>query len=66
MEFHLGLLDSVVRRAERLCENELCYLRHRREVNVLCLLYKIYHRLDHPMNGYLNHFVAARSTRYSK
>ena len=26
---------------------------------------KIYHRVDNPMNEYLNHFVAARNTRAS-
>ena len=49
-ESHLGLLDSVVRSAERLCEDELCWLGHRKMASVLCLLYEIYHRVDHPMN----------------
>ena len=31
----------------------------------LCLLYKIYDRVDHSMKVYLNCFVAARSTRAS-
>ena len=30
---------------------------------LLCLLYEIYHRVDHHMHGYLNHFIAARITR---
>ena len=29
------------------------------------LLYEIYHRVNHPVNGYLNHFVAARNTTAS-
>ena len=61
-ESHLGLLDMVVRSAERLCEGGLCCLWHRRKVSALCLLYKIYHRVDHPMSKYLMHFVAARNT----
>ena len=31
----------------------------------LCLLYKIYHRVDHPLNEYLYHFVALRNTKAS-
>ena len=31
----------------------------------MCLLYKMYHRVDHPMNEYLNKFVAIRKTRAS-
>ena len=65
VESHLGLLDSIVCSAERWCEGELCNLAHRRKIGGLSLLYKIYHTVDHPMNGYLNHFVAARSTRAS-
>ena len=38
---------------------------HRRKVSALCLLYKIYHRVDHPMNDCLNHVDAARNTRAS-
>ena len=38
---------------------------NRRKVSVLCLLYEIYHRLDHPMNEYLHHFIAARNARVS-
>ena len=30
-------------------------------VGVICLLHKIYHRVDHHMNEYLNRFVAARN-----
>ena len=30
-----------------------------------CVCSEIYHRVDHPMNEYLNHFVAARNTRAS-
>ena len=61
----MGLLDSIVRSAERLCESELCCLGHRRTVSALCLLNKIYHRMAHSMNEYLKNFVAARTTRAS-
>ena len=64
-ESHLGLLDSIVRSAERLCEGELCCLGHRRKASVLSLLYKIYHRVCHHMTRYLNNFVAACNTRAS-
>ena len=64
-ESHLGLLDSIVRSAKRLCDNKLYCLRHRRQVNALCLFYKIYHRVDYPMDEYLNNFVAAGNTRAS-
>ena len=59
-ESHLCLLDGIV---ERLCEGVLCCLGHIRKVSALCLLYKIYHRVDHPMNKYLKHLVAARNIR---
>ena len=62
---HLRLLDSSVHCAERLCEGELCSLGHRRKVSALYLLYKIYHRVDHLMNEYRKHLVAARNTRGS-
>ena len=58
----MGLLDTIRLIAERLCEVELCCLGHRKKVNGLCLLYKNYHRLVHPMNEYLNCFVVARNT----
>ena len=57
VESNLGLLDSIVRNAERLCEGKLSCLRHKRKVSALCLLYKIYHRVDHPVNEHLHHFV---------
>ena len=63
VEFHLGLLDSIIRSAEILCESELCCLRRRNKVSSLCLLYNIYHRVDQLMNEYLDHFKAARNTR---
>ena len=47
-ESHIGLLDSIVRSAERLCEGERCCLAHRRKVSNLSLLYKIYHRVNNP------------------
>ena len=43
-------------------EGELCCLGYRRKVSGLSLLYEIYHRVDHPINEYLNHFVAVRNT----
>ena len=63
-ESHLGLLDSVVRSKE-ISEDELFCLGHRKKVSSLCLLCKINHRVDHPMNEYLHHFVVARNTRVS-
>ena len=62
-ESHLGLLDGIARSTERLCEGELCFLAHGRKVSALCLLHKMYHRVNHPMNGHLNYFVAAHNTR---
>ena len=38
---------------------------HRRNVSALCLFYKIYNRINHPMNEYLNYFAATRNTRAS-
>ena len=46
-ESHLGLLDSAVRNAERLCEGGLCCLQHRKKVSDLCLIFEMYHRADH-------------------
>ena len=58
--------NSTVCSTERLRdEGELCCLGHRRKVSILCSLYKIYHRVDLPLNDYLNRFVAARNTRTS-
>ena len=54
-EFHLGLLDSVVRSAEKLYDGELCGFGTEGSL-ALCLLYKIYHRVDHPMNKNLHYF----------
>ena len=65
VEGHLCLLDSIIRSAERLREGELCCLTHRRMVSALCLLYEIYQRMDHTMNGCLNNFVVARNARAS-
>ena len=61
----LGLLDSILRSVERLCKCELYSLGHTRKISALCSLYKIYHRVDHPMNEYLYHFIAAHNTRVS-
>ena len=63
-ESHLCLLNSIFRSAARSCEGELCSLPHKK-VSALWLLYEIYHRVDYPMNGYLNNFLAARNTRAS-
>ena len=60
-ESHLGLLDSIVRSAERSCEGVFCCLGHRRKVSALCFLYNIYRIGFNPMNEYLNHFVADRN-----
>ena len=65
VESHLGLLVSSILRAERLCEGELSFLKHRRKVSVLCLLYKNYHRVDNSRNKYRNHIAAACNTRAS-
>ena len=51
--------------AERLYESEHCCLTYGRKVRPLGFLYKFYHRVDYPVNGYLNHFVATRNTRAS-
>ena len=64
-EFHLGLLDSIVRSEQKLCEGELCCLGHRRKVGALCLLHNIYERVNHPMIECLTRFVAVRNTRAS-
>ena len=47
------------------CAKVLCCLRHRRKGSTLCLLYKIYHRADHPVHKNLHHFVAVHNTRAS-
>ena len=60
-----GFTGLLFRSVERLCEGEPCCLGHRTKVSVLCLLYKIYHRVDHSANKYLNQFVAAHNTRAS-
>ena len=56
-------LAGIVRSAERLYECEFCCLGHTRKVSVLCLLYKIYYRVDHFISEYLNHFGAASNSR---
>ena len=48
---------SIVRSVERLCEDEFSCLGSRRKVSALCLLYKIYHRVNHLMSEYLNLFM---------
>ena len=62
---HIGLLDIIVCSVEMLREGELCCLGHREKASCLCLFYKIFHREDHPMNEYLQHFLVACSTRVS-
>ena len=60
---YLGLLDSVVRSAERLGEGELHCLGHRKVID-LCLLCKIYHSVTHHhVNECVHHFVEARNAR---
>ena len=59
VESHLDLQDSVVCSAERLCKEKVCCLEHRRKVSALCLLYKIYHRVDRTMNEHLNLFCSS-------
>ena len=54
-----------IRSSQRLCEGKICCLGYRRKVRILCLLCNIYHRVDHPMNEYLQHLLAARNTRTS-
>ena len=60
-EFHLGLMDSIVGSAERLCEDKIFCLGHRKKVSSALRLLKV----DHPKNEYLNQFVADRNTRAS-
>ena len=63
-ESHLGLwvvLFSLRKGSVRTS----CCLVHRRKVSASWLFYKIYHRVDHPMNEPLNRFVAACNTRAS-
>ena len=64
---NLGLLDSIVRirSVEWLSEGKLCCLRHRIKVSTVCLLYKIYLRVNSPINKYLKHFVTARNIKAS-
>ena len=64
-ESPLCLLENIVRSVERLCGGVFCCLGHRRKVSALRFLYKIYHRVEYPMNEHLNHFIAARNTRAS-
>ena len=48
---HLSLLDRVVHSASTLCSSEdLVDLSVRRDVAGLCMFYKIYHNLHHPLN----------------
>ena len=64
-EMHLGLLDGVVRRGERLCGRRLCDLEHRRHVSCLCMLYKIYNNPDNVLRDALVPAQPARVTRAS-
>ena len=61
-ESRLGSLDSIVCSEKMLCEGELYCLEHRRKISGLCLLYKTYCSVDHPLNKCLNTFVAAHYT----
>ena len=64
-ESQLGLLVSVVRSTEKLYEGAFCCLEHGMMVSALCLLYEIYHKVNHPMNENLHHFVTTRNTTAS-
>ena len=60
-----GLLGSVVHSAVRSGEGELCCLGHKRKASALYLLHRLYHRVEHPTNEYLHHFIAARNAKAS-
>ena len=60
---HLGLLDRIVRRGERLCGRELCNLEHRRRVSSICMLYKIFNNPNHALREVLVPWQQARITR---
>ena len=61
---HLKLLDRNVRACKFLIPDLNIDLWHRRSVSTLCMLYKIYHNSDHPLNRELpNLFRPARVTR---
>ena len=36
---------------------------HRMKTSALCFLYKIYHRVGHPLHEYLHSFIPVRNTR---
>ena len=63
-EFHLSLMDSVARRAERLCEDEFCCFGHRRKV-VLCVCSIRLIKEWTTFAGVSVHFVAAYNSRAS-
>ena len=61
---HLKLLDRNVRACQFLVPDLEIDLWHRRSVSSLCMLYKIFHNSDHPLNGELpNLFQPTRVTR---
>lgn len=62
---HLSLLDRIVRRAAALSEGEVnCDLVHRRRVAFLCMFFKIFNNVDHPVRSHCPPpCVPARFTR---
>ena len=64
LESHLSLLNRVLRSAERFREGEF-FVWDTEGDSDMCLLCKIYHRVDYPLHEYLHHFVAARTTKVS-
>ena len=61
---HLKLLDRNVRACKFLIPELQMDLWHRRSISSLCMLYKIFHNPDHPLNSELpNLFQPARITR---
>ena len=63
---HLSLLDRVVHCASRLCSDveDLVLLPVRRDVAGLCMFYKIYHNLSHPLNDVV--FAPTRRLRHTR
>merc|ERR1711905_100256 len=60
---HLGLLDRIVKKGERLCGRELCDLEHRRRVSSICMLYKINNNPNHALRDVLVPRQPAKVTR---
>ena len=63
---HLKLLDKNVRSCQFMIPDLEIDLGHWRVFSSLCMLYKIYHNLKHPLNSELpSSFQPARVTRYA-